>query len=296
MKNFQQVTIQRPLKFSGIGIHSGKVSNVIISPADPDTGITFKRTDIQDPKKSIIKAKFDNVISTKLGTSLTNEYGVKVSTIEHLMAGLWGASIDNCLIEIDNEEIPVFDGSCEPFMFIVECAGLTNQYNLKKFLKIKDKIEYQETDSHGKEINCSLEPDRGFSVELSIDFENKVIGSQDFNFSYLDNDFKTSISRARTFGLESEVQMMNKMGLGLGGSLDNAIVVGETEILNPEGLRFNNEFVRHKILDSIGDLYLSGYPILGKFKGFRSGHTANNKLLHNLFSDPSSYEIIEVVN
>jgi|SaaInlStandDraft_7_1057024.scaffolds.fasta_scaffold40147_3 UDP-3-O-[3-hydroxymyristoyl] N-acetylglucosamine deacetylase len=295
MKNFQQMTIQRPISFSGIGIHSGKISNVKISPSGPDTGITFVRTDI-DKSKNVIKAKFDNVMSTTLGTSLTNEHNIKVSTIEHLMAGLWGSSIDNCLIEIDSEEIPIFDGSCEPFIFIIECAGRDHQYNLRKFLKINKKIEYKETGKDGKEIRCSLDPDRGFTVDLSIEFSNKVIGNQDFNFSYLDNDFRTSISRARTFGLENEVKMMNKMGLGLGGSLDNAIIVGDDSVLNTDGLRFENEFVRHKILDSIGDLYLSGYPILGKFTGYRSGHTANNKLLRNLFENKDSYEIIEVVN
>lgn len=294
MKNFQQVTIQRPIKFSGIGIHSGKISNVKISPSEPDSGITFIRTDI-DSSKNVIKASFDNVISTKLGTSLTNKHNIKVSTVEHLMAGLWAASIDNCLIEIDNEEIPIFDGSCEPFIFIVDCAGKKHQYNLKKFLKINKKISYEEIDA-GHKVSCSLEPDRGFSVDLAIEFENKVIGSQNYSFSYLDNDFKTSISRARTFGLEKEVKAMNAMGLGLGGSLDNAIVVGEKEILNNDGLRFDNEFVRHKILDSVGDLYLSGYPILGKFTGFRSGHTANNKLLRKVFANKDSYEIIEVVN
>ena len=295
IKNFQQVTIQKPISFSGIGIHSGKISNVTINPGAPDSGIAFIRKDVKN-KANKIYAKFDNVISTTLGTSLTNEDNIKVSTIEHLMSALWGSGIDNCIIEIDNEEIPIFDGSSAPFIFIIDCAGKKYQYNLKKFLKINKKVEYSEISRDGQEIKCSLEPDRGFTVDLMIEFKNKVIGSQIFNFSYLENDFKTSISRARTFGLESEIETMKNMGLALGGCLNNAIVVGEEEILNSEGLRFSNEFVRHKILDSIGDLYLSGYPILGKFTGFRSGHTANNKLLREVFKDKDSYEIIEVVN
>jgi UDP-3-O-[3-hydroxymyristoyl] N-acetylglucosamine deacetylase len=288
MKNSYQNTIATIITCSGIGVHSGKIVNATFKPAAVNTGICFVRNDIKN-KNNIIKADYKNVHKTKLGTSLVNEDGVEVATVEHLMAGIFGANIDNLLIELDNIEIPIFDGSSEPFIFLLHCAGIKKQEEYRKFLKIEKKIKVFSHDN--KESFAAFEPSMDLLIDFSIEFQQKIIGKQRFLFDSSKDDFQYVISRARTFGLKSEVDYMRSHNLALGGSLDNAVVVDDDKVLNPDGLRFKDEFVRHKILDVVGDLYLTGMPIIGKYEGKKSGHELNNKLLHKLFSDPSNYSI-----
>ena len=291
MKKSLQHTITYPVDCSGIGVHSGKISNMTFHPAPANSGIQFKRSDIKD-KNNIIPAHYLNVHKTQLGTSIINEAGVEVATIEHLMAGLWALGIDNCLIEIDNIEIPIFDGSSEPFIFLLQSAAVIKQDKYRKFLKILKKTSITENSPQGEDIYSSLEPDDQFIIDLSIEFKNTAIGKQHYLFNSYKNSFLKSIARARTFGQMHEVEYLRKNNLALGGSLENAIVVDKNEILNPEGLRSSDEFVKHKILDCVGDLYLAGTQILGKFTGFKSGHHLNNQLLRKVFSDQSNYEYI----
>jgi len=289
MKKSYQNTIATTINCSGIGVHSGKIVNAVFKPAEINTGICFVRKDIKN-KNNIIKADYKNVHKTKLGTSLINESGVEVATVEHLMAGIFGANIDNLIVELDNIEIPIFDGSSEPFIFLLNCAGIQKQDEYRKFLKIEKKIKIFQDDIN-KDIYASLEPSMDLLIDFSIEFQQKIIGKQKFLFDSSKDDFQYVISRARTFGLKSEVDYMRANNLALGGSLDNAVVVDDDKVLNPDGLRFHDEFVRHKILDVVGDLYLVGMPIIGKYEGKKSGHELNNKLLHKLFSDPENYSI-----
>ena len=288
MKKSYQHTISTTVKCSGIGVHSGKVVNMVFKPDLPNTGITFVRTDVTN-KDNRIKADFKNVHKTNLGTTLVNESGTEIATVEHLMSGIWGADIDNLIVEVDNIEVPILDGSSEPFIFLANCAGIEKQNEYRKFLKINKKITVS---NESNTTSCSIEPDNDFSVDFSIEFPNKVIGKQIFSYQSNKSDFKSSISRARTFGLAEEIEHLRNNGLALGGSLNNAIVVDKDKVLNPDGLRFDDEFVRHKILDAIGDLYLCGLPILGKYSGNKSGHDLNNKLLREVFSDKANYEIL----
>lgn len=287
-----QQTIKNEISFSGIGVHSGDVCKATIRPAGTDTGIVYRRTDIENGQ-ALIKADFKNVRSTNLNTTIQNDSGVYVSTVEHLMSALWGCGIDNCYIDISAAEVPIMDGSAEPFVFAIDSAGVDKQSKPRKYLTILKEVKVSETDKHGFEIFSSLTPSKNLQIDLKIEFANKVISSQNFYYDDLIVDFKTCISRARTFCLESEIEYMHKIGLAKGGSLDNAIVVGEDKILNQDSLRYPDEFVRHKLLDSIGDLYLSGYHIQGKFTGKRSGHKMNNLLLQELFKDTNNYEITE---
>lgn len=288
MKKSFQHTITNSISCSGIGVHSGKISTLTFHPLETDKGIIFKRVDITD-RNNIIKANYQNIHKTTLGTTLINEDNVEIATIEHLMAALWGANIDNCLIEIDNVEIPVFDGSSEPFIFLLQSAGIQKQNKHRKFLKILKKV-FVKNESNSNE--SSIEPNSNFIIDFTINFMSKAIGKQTYNFNNSNDSFLKNISRARTFGHRNEVEYMHKNNLALGGSLENAVVVDNEKVLNPEGLRYHDEFVRHKILDCIGDLYLAGIPILGKFSGHKSGHDLNSKLLNKIFSDESNYQII----
>src|SRR3989338_4215868 len=279
MITLSQKTINSPVSCSGIGIHSCKNVMMKLIQAAIDSGIIFKRTDVETVK-SIVKADYKNVVETNLGTTIANEFGVKISTIEHLMAAIWGCGIDNLIIEIDNQEIPIMDGSSEPFVFLIECAGTVQQNAVRKNLEIIKTIRIEDGDKF-----IEVSSDKDFSVDLIIDFQHKQIQQQKFFYHSTFASFKNDVCRARTFGFKHEIEYLNKMGLAKGGTLDNAILVDENGVVNKEGLRYQNEFARHKMLDFIGDIYLCGYYMIGHFKAFKSGHSLNNKLLHKLIAD-----------
>jgi UDP-3-O-[3-hydroxymyristoyl] N-acetylglucosamine deacetylase len=285
--NYQR-TIKHPISCFGIGLHTGLNISLTLLPADEDTGILFCRTDIES-SNSFIPAKYDMVSGTMLGTTLSNKTGVQVSTVEHLMAAIWGCRINNLLIKINGPEIPIMDGSAEPFVFMLECAGFVEQNKGRKVIEVLNKVEIKEGDAY-----ASVEPSPEFSVTMEIDFPNKIIANQKCFFDSRSFSFKMDLCRARTFGFVHEVEKLRSMGLALGGSLDNAIVIDEDRILNTEGLRYKDEFVRHKVLDSIGDFNLAGAYIKGHFHGIKSGHAINNKLLHKLFSNENAWRVVEM--
>lgn len=284
-KDFQQ-TINNPISCTGIGIHSGNKVNMTLRPAPANSGITFIRTDIKDKKSRQIKANYQNVTQTNLGTNIENDFGGKICTVEHLLAGIWGANIDNLVVEIDNEELPIFDGSSESFIFLIESAGLEVQQEERKYIKILREVEFKQGDKIIKAL-----PYDNFKIDLKIKFKDNVISEQSHIFDNSRSNFKDEISKARTFGFEHEIEHLNKLGLARGGSLKNAILVTKSGVANPEGLRYNNEFARHKLLDFIGDIYLAGHRFKGEFITFKSGHEVNNKFLHDLFSDQKNYII-----
>ena len=254
-------------------------------PDIPSSGITFIRSDLKS--NNSIKALWKNVSSTVLSTTITNEHNISVATIEHLMSALSGMHIDNALILIDGPEVPIMDGSSLPFVELIENAKIQVQNNKRKILKVLRNIEVFKGDSFVR-----ISPSDQFSIDFEIDFESPIINKQACQLRLLNGNYKSDISCARTFGFEKDVKELRRNGLALGGSLNNAVVVGENNILNKEGLRFKDEFVRHKMLDSIGDLYLSGYPIEGYFYGKKSGHYLNNRLLRKLLLDKKNYKLI----
>ena len=283
----KQKTIKNEISFSGIGLHSGKKSQVIIKPGEVNSGINFLRTDVSDIKKNtLIMALWHNVSSTTLSTTISNG-DVSVSTIEHLMSALSGMHIDNALILIDGPEIPIMDGSSKIFVELFENAGILKQEEYRKILKVKKDVEVSNGDSFVK-----ISPSDYFSIDFEIFFDSHLINKQSCQLQLINGNYKTDIASARTFGFEKDVQGLREQGYALGGSLENAVVVGDNKVLNKDGLRFKDEFVRHKILDSIGDLYLSGYPVQGYFSGKKSGHYLNNQLLSKLLSDHTNFEII----
>ena len=280
-----QVTISKPLSISGIGLHTGLKVSMKLYPAEADYGIRFIRKDLT--KNNIIKALWSNVTNTKLSTTISNQSGASVSTIEHLMSALSGLHIDNVKIEIDGPEVPIMDGSSIKFVDLIDQTSTQDLNKKRKILKIKKNIKVKTNDS-----SVELKPNKQFSIDFEIDFPSKVVSKQSCQLQLVNGNYKTDIASARTFGFERDVDMLRSNGLALGGSLDNAVVVGENKILNSDGLRFKDEFVRHKILDSIGDLYLAGAPIQGYFLGIKSGHHLNNLLLRSLFADKNNYEYI----
>jgi UDP-3-O-[3-hydroxymyristoyl] N-acetylglucosamine deacetylase len=260
-----------------------------INSAPAGSGIVFKRLDVEKAK-SLVPARFDAVCETNLGTTIRNEHGVTVSTIEHLMAAIWGAGIDNAMIELDGSEVPIMDGSSEPFVFMLECAGITTLDAPRRVLCVLKTVEVREGNSIAR-ISPNKEGDVGMLLNIEIDFNHASIGKQVAEYDFRDVTFKQSVSRARTFGFEHEVTALRSMGLALGGSLDNAVVVGKNGILNKDGLRYGDEFVRHKALDCVGDLFLAGVRIDGALSFLRPGHAINNSLLRALFADDSAYVI-----
>lgn len=287
--NKLQKTIKKEIECSGIGLHSGNQVWLRFSPAAVDTGIVFRYLD-EEKKSSIdIKASFDNVSSTMLCTSITSKCGkYTISTVEHLMAALWGCGIDNIIIEVNAKEIPIMDGSAAEFVKLFERAGFKQQPANKKYLEILKSVRVEEGDAFAELI-----PAENFAINMEIEFPHQVIAKQNYHFNEELTNFKHEISSARTFGFFKEVEQLKQMGLARGGSLDNAIVLDEQGVMNKEGLRFEDEFVRHKVLDSIGDLYLAGYNIMGRFFGRKSGHKLNNVLLRKLFEDKDAWRIIE---
>jgi UDP-3-O-[3-hydroxymyristoyl] N-acetylglucosamine deacetylase len=286
MFNLSQKTINNSISCNSVGLHSGCNVNIIIHPAPINTGIIFRRTDLEFGKNEI-KAEFKNVTTTNLGTSIANEFGASISTIEHLMASIWGCGIDNLIIEIDNIEVPIMDGSSEPFVFLIECAGITPQNENRKVIEILEKIRIEDGDKF-----IEVEPAKEFGIDLNIDFNHPQIKINNLNFNSNLHSFKNDICRARTFCFKHEIEHMHKLGLAKGGSLDNSIVIDHDKILNDGALRYKDEFIRHKALDFIGDLFLSGHYIIGHFNAYKVGHTINNKFLHYLFSNPQKWRLV----
>ncbi len=283
--NTFQNTISEPITFEGLGLHSGINVSMRLLPAEADFGIKFYRVDTES--NNVIKALWSNVSNTQLSTTISNEFGLSVSTIEHLMSALSGLHIDNLKIEIDAPEVPIMDGSSKEFVKLLESVPLKKINKKRKIIKIKKNIKVTKNDS-----SVELKPNNQFSIDFEIDFPSKIISKQSCHLQLINGNYKSDIASARTFGFEKDVDMLRSNGLALGGSLDNAVVVGDNKILNKDGLRFKDEFVRHKILDSIGDLYLAGAPIQGYFLGNKSGHYLNNLLLKSLFSDVENYDYI----
>ena len=287
MSILSQKTINKKISFSGIGLHTGINVEINLIPSAPNTGIVFKRIDIK--QNNIIIPTFENVIDTTLCTTLSNESGVKVSTIEHLMGALYGLGIDNLLVEVNAQELPILDGSAKIFIENILSVGIKYSSTPIKLIKIEKKVSYEEG---SKKI--SLEKSKVSSeIDFEINYKNKFIGTQRNKVNIFNDDLK-NIYESRTFCLYTDVEKLKKAGLAKGGSLDNAVVVGDDEILNEYGLRNSKEFVNHKILDCMGDLYLSGYRIVGSLVTSEGGHGLTNKLLRILFSDKSNFSVIEI--
>ena len=287
MSLLNQKTIRNPVSFSGIGLHSGKPAKICVKPSSPDSGIVFKRIDLKD--NNLIYPNFMNVSNTALNTTISNSNGVKVSTIEHLMGALFGIGIDNALIEIDNEEVPILDGSAKVFIEKILITGLELSNKPIKIIKINKKIEFRNGDKF-----ISIEPSK---LSLDIDFElkyhNQIIGNQRNKKNVYDDDL-TEIFESRTFCLYEDIEKIKKNGLAKGGSLENAVVVKGEKVLNSEGLRNSKEFVNHKILDCIGDLYTSGYRMIASINCSQGGHYLTNSLLREVFSNKDNFSIIEI--
>ena len=287
MSLLTQKTIKGPIKFQGVGLHSGKVVNLSLKSSEPDTGIIFKRVDLNN--NNIVLPNFSNVTNTSLNTTISNEFGVKVSTIEHLMGALFGLGIDNALIEIDNEEVPILDGSAKEFIEKILLCGFEVSNKPIKIIKINKKIEFKDGDR-----NISIEPSKlSLDIDFELKYENKIIGNQKNQINVYEDDL-IDIYNSRTFCLFEDIEFIKKNGLAKGGSLDNAIVIKDNEVLNKGGLRNPKEFVNHKILDCIGDLYTCGYRIIGSVVCSRGGHYLTNQLMREIFSDNSNFSISEI--
>ena len=281
-----QRTLRHPIHAVGVGLHSGENIFLTLKPAPINTGIIFKRVDIQ-PNVEIL-ASIYNVIDTQLSTSLGID-GYQIATVEHLLSAFAGLGIDNAIIEVSGQEIPIMDGSASPFVFLIQSAGIVEQDALKEFIVVKKKIVVQDGDKW-----ASLEPFNGFLVSLELDFTHPIFKKSNLaaSLDFSSTSYVTEVSRARTFGFVRDYEWLRANNLALGGSLENAIVLDEDKIINEDGLRYENEFVKHKILDAIGDLYLLGRSLIGKFSGFKSGHFLNNLLLKELIKDPTAWEIV----
>lgn len=281
-----QRTLKNVIRATGVGLHTGEKVYLTLRPAAVDTGIVFRRVDL-DPVVELL-ATPDKVGDTRLSTAL-QEGDAAVSTVEHLMSALAGLGVDNVYVEITSAEVPIMDGSAAPFVFLIQSAGVIEQTAPKKFIRVLKPIEVKEDDKWAK-----FEPFEGFKVSFSIDFDHPIFTKlpQHATVDFSTTSFVKEVSRARTFGFMHEVEALREAGLALGGSHDNAIVMDSYSILNDDGLRYEDEFVKHKILDAIGDLYLLGHPLIGAFSAFKSGHALNNKLLHALVSQPDSWELV----
>ena len=287
MSYLTQKTIKKNISFSGIALHSGLNVNVCIKPAEPDFGIVFKRVDLK--LNSIIYPNFNNVTNTSLNTTIENEFGAKVSTIEHLMGALFGLGVDNALIEIDNEEVPILDGSAKLFIEKIIASGLEISKSPIKVIKINNEVSYSEGERF-----ISIKPSTlSLDIEFELKYKNEIIGNQRNNVKVYEDDLR-DIYNSRTYCLFEDIEMIKKNGLAKGGSLENAIVVKGKKILNPEGLRNEKEFVNHKILDCIGDLYTTGYRIVGSIKCSQGGHYLTNKLLRKIFENNKNFSILEI--
>lgn len=283
---FKQRTLKTIIRSTGVGLHTGEKVYLTLRPAAPNTGIIFRRTDLPQPID--IPATPENVGETHLSTTLISD-GVRISTVEHLLSALAGLGIDNAYVDVSAPEIPIMDGSAAPFVFLIQSAGIQEQNAAKKFIRIKRPVMVQDGDKWAR-----FEPFEGFKVAFTIDFDHPVFKnrSQYAMIDFSTTSFVKEISRARTFGFMRDFEYLREQNLVLGGSLDNAIVVDDYRILNEDGLRYDDEFVRHKILDAIGDLYLLGHSLIGMFRGYKSGHALNNQLLRTLMHDQTAWEAV----
>ena len=287
MSVLNQKTINESLVFEGIGLHSGQDANLTINPAEPNTGIIFKRTDVKE--NNIVIPNIFNVSSAIFCTTISNEHGVSVSTIEHLMGALYGMGIDNALIEINNKEVPILDGSAKLFVEAISKVGIKNSDVPIKIIKIENKIEFID----GKKI-ITIEPAKiSLDIDFELKYENSFIGTQRNSVKVYESDL-SEIYNSRTFCLFEDIDKLKKMGLAKGGKLENAIVIKDNKVLNENGLRNEKEFVNHKILDCMGDLYLAGYKIIGKLVCSQGGHKLTNQLLRKVFSNNKNYSIVEI--
>ncbi len=287
MSVLNQKTIKKDISFKGIGLHSGTKVHLTIKPAAPNMGIVFKRIDI--PKDNIVIPNLFNVSSTVLCTTISNEHGVSVSTIEHLMGALFGMGIDNALVEINNEEVPILDGSAKLFVDAIKETGIKISDAPIKVIKIENKVEFKD----GKKI-ISIEPSKiSLDIDFELKYENKLIGTQRNLVKVYETDLE-DVYNSRTFCLFEDVKKLKIMGLGKGGSLENAVVIKEDKVLNEGGLRNKKEFVNHKILDCMGDLYLAGYKIIGKIVCSQGGHKLTNQLLRKVFQDKNNFSLLQI--
>ncbi len=280
----QQRTLKNVIRATGVGLHTGKKIYLTLRPAPVDSGVIFRRVDLDPPVE--IKANPENVGDTSLSTTLVSG-GVRISTVEHLLSAMAGLGIDNAYVDVSAPEVPIMDGSAGPFVFLVQSSGIVEQNAAKKFIRITKSVKVKEDDKWAR-----FDPFDGFKVGFMIDFDHPVFkaGPQKAELDFSTTSFVKEISRSRTFGFMRDFEALRSRNLALGGSLDNSIAVDEHRILNEDGLRYEDEFVKHKILDAIGDLYLLGHSLIGAFSGYKSGHALNNKLLRKLVEDTSAWE------
>lgn len=280
----QQRTLKNVIRATGVGLHTGKKIYLTLRPAPVDSGVIFRRVDLDPPLE--IKANPENVGDTSLSTTLVSD-GVRISTVEHLLSAMAGLGIDNAYVDVSAPEVPIMDGSAGPFVFLVQSSGIVEQNAAKKFIRITKSVKVKEGDKWAR-----FDPFDGFKVGFMIDFDHPVFkaGPQKAELDFSTTSFVKEISRSRTFGFMRDFEALRSRNLALGGSLDNSIAVDEHRILNEDGLRYEDEFVKHKILDAIGDLYLLGHSLIGAFSGYKSGHALNNKLLRKLVEDTSAWE------
>ena len=280
----KQRTLKNVIRATGVGLHTGEKVYLTLRPALPDTGIVFRRVDLDTPVD--IPAKAENVGDTRLSTTLVKG-GVRISTVEHLLSAFAGLGIDNAYVDVSAPEVPIMDGSAGPFVFLIQSAGVEEQNIAKRFIRIKRPVEVKEGDKLAR-----FEPFNGFKVSFGIDFDHPAMGHESRRsvIDFSSTSFVKEVSRARTFGFLRDIEMLRDSGLALGGSMDNAIVVDDFRVLNEDGLRYDDEFVKHKILDAIGDLYLLGHSLIGAFSGYKSGHELNNRLLKALIAQPDAWE------
>ncbi len=281
-----QTTLKNAISMVGTGLHSGRPARMHVLPASAEYGIWFRRTDISE-RDNLVSARYDNVSDTRLCTVISNDAGVSISTVEHLMAALSGCGIHNALIELDGPEVPIMDGSSDLFVREILAVGVRRLEAPVRVIRVLKRIE-DEVDG----VKVSIEPHESLEIEFSIDFPDTAIGHQAKHLNMANGAFVRELCNSRTFCRKADVEWMLSQGLGLGGNLDNAIVVDGASVLNPEGLRHTDEYVRHKMLDALGDLALAGAPLIGRFSGHRAGHAATNRLLRKLFANPMAFEMV----
>ena len=286
----RQRTLKNVIRATGVGLHTGKKVYLTLRPAAPDSGIVFRRTDLDPPLEIPARAEF--VGDTSLSTSLTRD-GMRIATVEHLLSAFAGLGIDNACVDVSAAEVPIMDGSAGPFVFLIQSAGFEEQPAAKRFIRIKRRLEVDDGDKHAR-----FEPFDGFKVSFAIEFDHPYFQqrSKESEIDFSTTSFVKEVSRARTFGFMRDVELLRERNLALGGSLDNAVVVDDYRVLNEDGLRYEDEFVKHKILDAIGDLYLLGHSLIGSFHGHKSGHELNNRLLRELLSNKDAWELVTFKN
>jgi len=287
----RQRTLRQSIRASGIGLHSGRKVYMSLLPAGPDTGIVFRRTDVSPITE--VPAKAELLREAVMCSTLVTDTGVKIATIEHLMSALAGLGVDNCIVELSSPEVPIMDGSAGPFVFLIQSAGLFEQDAPKRFLRIKQPVQVQDGDKFAR-----FEPHDGYRLSFGIEFKHPVFrtSSQSAVIDFSTASYVKEVSRARTFGFMRELDQLRSNNLGLGASLDNVVALDEYRVVNHDGLRYDDEFVRHKILDAVGDLYLLGHPVIGAYTAYKSGHALNNKLVRAVLEDQQAWEIVTYEN